>query len=383
MQNPFPLGPVSYSGLTSYLECPACALERTHKKRPKEPRHFTTLQQTSLFGRGEPDARLVGTLLHSLVNFLHDPNVPLAKEQQAELLSSPSALVHFIHHDALELLRRAGKIRLATFFNELSSDKETFYPALIAPLLHYQRELASAGAVILAAAQRFQFKLLSTRNTFPGHPDWGGYVTLVGEFDQIRLRNTGSASSPDGVPSIMEFKKGLGGNKRWESSPFTLLTEHAGENGISTGSVLPSISHAMQLMIYWLAFQIKWDIWEKVAEAKGMIQDIRMPINQQLDLIIYNLNDGCQYQLLPTNHQEALLALTHCIFYLNWAMKSGYVMQSPEHECKKTQLVKIPDRQVQVGYMTISAQECYLLAKSAFDRFKDTVRWKKISSPES
>jgi len=180
----------------------------------------------------------------------------------------------------------------------------------------------------------------------------------------------------------MEFKKGFGGNKRWESAPFTLLSEHAEENGISTDSVLPNISHAMQLMIYWLAFQIKWDVWEKVAEEKGMIQDIRMPINQPLDLIIYNLNNGCQYQLLPTNHQEALLALTHCIFYLNWAMKSGYAMQSSEHECKKTQLIKIPDRQVQVGYMTISAQECYLLAKSAFDRFKDTVRWKKISSPE-
>ncbi len=105
-----------------------------------------------------------------------------------------------------------------------------------------------------------------------------------------------------------------------------------------------------------------------------------MPLHQQLELIIYNLNDGCRYQLLPTDHREALLALTECIFYLDWAMKSGYAQRTPEHNCKKTPLTEVPPHaiQVQVGYTALTAQECYLLAREAWNRFKDTVRWKKL-----
>ena len=373
---------MSYSSLASYLECPGCALER--KKRSKELKHFTTVRQASLFGKSGPDPRLIGTLLHTLVNFLHDSSNLLAKERQEALLDDPHALAQFLRHDALALLQKAGKLRLAMLLDELSHDEAMFRTSLIAPMLRYQQELASTGAVVLSASARFQFKLLSTRNTFVNHPDWGGYVAIVGEFDQIRFRNIGSASFPAGVPSIMEFKKGLGGDKRSESTVtlFSELEEESEGTGKLANDTLPTVSHAMQLMIYWLAFQMQWDVLEKLAEAKGMVQDIYMPLHQQLDLIIYNLNDGCQYQLLPTDQQEALSALTNCIFYLNWAMKSGFALQSPEHDCKKTQLVEMPDCAIQVGYTTLSARECYLLAKNAFDRFKNTIRWKRVSHPE-
>jgi hypothetical protein len=336
VQNPFPLGPVSFSALASYLECPSCALERKHKNRSKEPKHFTTLRQATLFGKSKPDARLVGTLLHVLVNFLHDPNGPLAKEQQEALHADTYALERFLRHDVLALLQKTGKLKLAMLLDDLCLDETMFYTTLINPILRYQRELASTGAVVLAAAERFQFKLLSTRNTFAGHQDWGGHVTLVGEFDQVRLRHVGNSSMLSGVLAIMEFKKGLGGPMGGASyhtsteeetcSPTRYAEQAAGPLGfnVTSGNMLPSASHAMQLMIYWLAFQTRWDVFERVAEAKGMIEDIHMPLHQQLDLIIYNLNDGSQYQLLPTSHQEALLALTTCIFHLNWAMKSGY-----------------------------------------------------------
>jgi len=316
-----------------------------------------------------------------LVNFLHDPNGLLAKEQQEALLADPDVLVHFIRHDVLTLLQETGKLNLAMFFDELCSDRGTLYTTVIAPMLSYQREFVSTGAIVLAASERFQFKLLSTRNTFTGHPDWGGYVALVGEFDQVRLHNIGSASFPDGIPAIMEFKKGLGGKDKQKPSSLTLFAEQMegnGEANASPSGALPSVSHAMQLMIYWMAFQTRWDVFEKVVEAKGILEDIRMPLHQQLDLVIYNLNDGCQYKLLPSDHEEALIALTNCIFHLNWAMKSGYAWHSSEHDCNKKQLVELPDRPVQVGYTAISAQECYLLARRAFDRFKDTVRWKEL-----
>lgn len=141
----------------------------------------------------------------------------------------------------------------------------------------------------------------------------------------------------------------------------------------------------MQLMVYWLAFQTRWDLVEMVRDAKGTLQDIAMPLQQKLELIIYNLNDGCQYQLLPSNHKEALLALIECIFYLDWAMKSGYARQSPEHHCQRTQLTAVPDHaiQVQVGSTALTAHECYLLAREAFKRFESTVKWEKLPLPAS
>lgn len=383
VHNPFALRPVSYSALASYLECPGCALEQKRKKRSKEPKQFSNVRQAMLFGKGEPDARLIGLFLHNLVNFLHDPRGPLTKEQQEVLLADSDKLVRFIRRDLLPILQKAGKLRLAMFFDELCVDEETLYTTIIAPMLRYQREFVATGAIVLAAAERFQFKLLSTRKTFADHSDWGGYVGLVGEFDQIRLRKLANTGPPDGIPAIMEFKKGLGGKKRTGSSPFALFVEQeAEESDMSPGTVLPGPSHAMQLMIYWMAFQTRWDIFEKLAEAKGLKEDIRMPVQQWLDLIIYNLNDGCQYRLLPTSQQEALQSLTSCIFYLDWAMKSGYAWQAPDHDCKKTQLLDVPNPTIQVGYTTLSAQECYLLAREAFDRFKDTVRWERFLPDE-
>ena len=105
-----------------------------------------------------------------------------------------------------------------------------------------------------------------------------------------------------------------------------------------------------------------------------------MPIEQPLDLIIYNLNNSYQYQLLSTDLQEALTALINCIFHLNWAMKSGYARKSSTHECRKTQLIEAPIVQVPVGYHAISSEECYVLAKEAFERFKRTITWKVIPS---
>ena len=105
-----------------------------------------------------------------------------------------------------------------------------------------------------------------------------------------------------------------------------------------------------------------------------------MPIEQGLDLIIYNLEDGCQYQLLCTDLLESLTALIHCIFHLNWAMKNGYAGKSSEHDCRKTQLVEAPIVQIPVGYQSISSAECYLFAREAFQRFKRTITWKIIPS---
>ena len=106
-----------------------------------------------------------------------------------------------------------------------------------------------------------------------------------------------------------------------------------------------------------------------------------MSIHQPLELILYNLNDGCPYLLEPGDHREALVALVECIFYLNWAMKSGYAWRSPDHTCRRAQLTELPAHaiQVQVGATLITGQECYLLAKAAFDRFKETIRWKRIT----
>jgi len=382
VQNPFALRPISYTGLASYLECPGCALEQKRKKRSNEPKQFTNIRQTTLFGKGEPDARLVGTLLHTLVNILHDPNGPLTQKQREALLADPHKLTSFLHQDLLTTLQSAGKIKLAIFFDTLCFDEETLYANLIAPMLHYQRNLALTGAVVFAAAERFQFKLLSTRNTFTSHPDWGGYVTLVGEFDQIRLHHVDNKNRPGGVPAIIEFKKGLGGKKRRNAFNSTLATLQEQEyEGAATSLdiVQPGALHAMQLMVYWMAFQTRWDIFDSFKETRGLLEDVRMPLHQDLDLIIYNLNDGCQYQLVVTDLQEALLALTNCIFFLNWAMKSGYTWQSPEHDCKKTQLVEMPMGTVQVGHTSITVQECYMLARNAFDKFKDTIRWRIFS----
>ncbi len=197
-------------------------LAHRRKRRPKEPVHFTLVRQPTLFSKGSsPDARAVGTLLHVLVNFLHDPAGPLTKEQQEALLTDPQMLLRFMRYDLLSTLQNAGKINLAMFFYELSIDPKTLYTTLIAPMLHYQHEFVSTGSVVFAASERFQFKLLSTRGTFAGYPDRGGHVGLVGEFDQIRIRNVGDKSQPAGIPSIIEFKKGLGGNNLAPSSIFS------------------------------------------------------------------------------------------------------------------------------------------------------------------
>ena len=382
VHNPFALRPVSYTGLASYLECPGCAQEQRHKRRPKEPKQFTPIRQPTLFGKGEPDARLVGTLLHTLVNFLHDPAGPLSERQREALLADRAALVRFLRQDLLTALQRAGRFKLAQFFDALRLDEEMLTTNLIAPMLLYQRNLASTRAVVFTAAERFQFKLLSTRNTFTNHPDWGGYVTLVGEFDQIRLHGVGSKDLPGGVPAIIEFKKGLGRTRRESVLTSMAGTTHMGENKKPPRPLdlaQPTIAHAMQLMVYWMAFQTRWDIFDKFKSAKGMLEDIQMSLYQALDLILYNLNDGCQYRLLITDLREALQALTNCIFYLDWVMKSGYAWQSPEHDCRKTQLVELPTLTIPVGSTSITAQECYALAREAFDKFKATIRWEIFS----
>ncbi len=378
VRNPFALNPVSFSSLASYLECPGCALEQRRKRRPKEPARFTNARQSTLFGgKGEPDPRLVGTLLHTCINLLHETNGPLSKQQQEALLTDQHMLTGFICYDLLTALREAGKMKLAMFLDELLTRREVLYSALIAPMQRYRRELASTDAIVLAAAERFQFKLVSTRNTFIDHGDRGGAVGLVGEFDQIRLRKKGDVRRPTGVPAIMEFKKGFGRTKKRASGPLTLFPEEMEDE--KPADELPGMSHAMQLIIYWMAFQTRWDILDQIAVARGGIEEIRMPLQQELDLIIYNLNDGCQYQLLPTNLREALQAMTNCIFYLDWAMKSGYAQPAAEHECKKTQLIaEVPNPLVEVGYTALSAAECYALARDAFECFKQTVRWEKL-----
>jgi hypothetical protein len=141
------------------------------------------------------------------------------------------------------------------------------------------------------------------------------------------------------------------------------------------------MAHALQLAIYWMAFQTRWDLLEYVQLVKGRVEDVPMSLDQNLDLILYNLQDGCQYQLMFADQSRAMLALTNCIFHLNWAMKSGYALQVPDHECSKTTLLtEVPQRAVQVGYEAIAAEKCYELAKEAFLVFKDLVSWEKLSA---
>jgi hypothetical protein len=135
------------------------------------------------------------------------------------------------------------------------------------------------------------------------------------------------------------------------------------------------------LILYWLAFQTRWDVLERVQETRGQIVDLAMDLQQELDLILYNLHDGIQYQLEPTDMQEALLSVTNCLFFVNWAMKSGYAWQSPEHDCGKTSLLnEVPNPLIQVGSGSLEASQCYRLARAALQRFSETVRWRRLSS---
>jgi len=378
VSNPFPLRPVSFSTLASYLECPGCALEMQRRRRAKEPKYFTNVFQGSLFGTGTPDPRQVGTLLHAVINLLHDPDGPVPADKRAVLLRYPDVLTRFIRYDLLSALREAGKIKMAIFLDEMCGYDGTLRKAVIEPLVRYQRELAHTRTTIFAGSERFQCKLLSTKNTFANHQDWGGYVGLVGEFDQIRLRQ----SSEGGVrPTIMEFKKGLGKKRSWDKmyTPQHDDLEDTYESTMSDNLTEPGLAHALQLMIYWLAFQTRWDVMGPMLASRGRVEDLRMPLQQDLDLILYDLNDGSQYQLVPTDLQQALVTLTNCIFHLNWAMKSGYICQTPEHNCGKTQLLaEMPGALVQVGFSRIHADQCYSMARQAFQEFSTTVRWQKL-----
>lgn len=378
VRNPFPLKPVSFSSLATYLECPSCALDQRPRKRSREPKHFTNLHQATLFGRGRPDPRLVGTLLHLIVNLLHDPHGPLSKDQQEILLAYPDMLTSFLHDELQNTLQLAGKLKLAMFLDELGSHEAEYRAIVVTPMLRYQRELITSGSTVFSASERFQFKLLSTRNTFAGHSDWGGYVGIVGEFDQIRLRSIGDAFASYQRPAIIEFKNGLGKKKSWDKLVSSL--EEDDNVGVQTDELVePGMVHALQLMIYWMAFQTRWDVRDRLAPARGRDENIRMPLQQELDLILYNLQDGCQYQLVLSDMPAALLALTNCIFYLDWAMKSGYAWQAPEHDCKKTSLLlEIPKNPVFVGHEPIYAEECYALARTAFNTLKEMVSWKKL-----
>ncbi len=373
VRNPFPLQPVSFSRLASYLECPGCALDVMQKRRPKEPVHFNSLHQETLFHTGfGPDPLLSGTLLHTTINFLHDPQGPLSDEHRDRLRYSPEALKLFLRQDLLPLLQGEKKLKLAMFLNDLSTDDDTLRKILIIPMLRYQREMALSKSVVFAPAERFQFKLISTGETFQKHRDWGGVVGIVGEFDQIRWRLVpGPDEKLERRPAIMEFKHGFGKKKYWDREGDTELSSDFLEQ--------PGMLHAMQLMTYWLAFQTRWDVLDQVVNARGMIEDIPMPLLQELDLIIYNLKDGKQYQLCPTDHIQAIQALTNCIFCLHWAMKHGYVGQAAKHTCRKTKLVEqVPLRAVQVGNDILTAEDCYLLAREAFNTFRETVRWKML-----
>jgi hypothetical protein len=381
--NPFPLRPVSFSRLTAYLECPNCALAQQRKRRKPEPQHFTTLHQASLFAAREPDPRLVGTLLHTVVDLLHDPDGPVPVEQQATLLTEPVVMTRFLRHHLLDALLEMGKLKLAMFYDEVAASEETLRSLLLYPMLNYQRVLARTEARVFASAERFQFKLLSTSKTFAGHRDWGGYVGLVGEFDQIRLHHYEN----EGVrPAIMEFKKGLGKKRsldRWAARLEAELTSSLSPSP-GQGDYLrePGLAHAFQLMVYWLAFQTRWDVMERVTKARGQVDELLMPLHQELDLILYNLQDSSQYLLVPSDFEQALLAVTTCIFYTNWAMKSGYAWQSPEHECGKTPPISdVPNPPIQVGSGFLSAEACYALARESFQRFSETVRWQKLSPP--
>ncbi|MBA2392626.1 MAG: hypothetical protein H0V70_07750 [Ktedonobacteraceae bacterium] len=305
VRNAFPLSPVSYSKLASYLECPWCTVMQKPKKRTKEPIHFIPIQQGRLFGGSQPDPRMVGTLLHTLVNVMHASDSPLSAELRADLLADPAAFTHFLRYDALEALQQAGKIKLAMFFNELSQQPTLFRTTLITPMLQYQRELISTQSTVFAASERFQLKLLSTKNTFVDYPDRGGHIALVGEFDQIRVRTTGNKHLNSGIPAIIEFKKGLGGKKSGNTTQQSLFEEAAEQS------------------------------------------------------------------------EAAVMALIECIFYLDWALKSGYATPAPDHDCQRNPLTEIPPEsiQVQMGYVTLSAQECHQMAREAFGRFKETIHW--------
>jgi hypothetical protein len=314
------------------------------------------------------------------VNLLHDEKGPLTPELRIRLLDEDDALPRFIQHDLLQALQQAGKMNLANFFNELSYDKRTLITTITDPMVRYQHELTKTDTAIFSASERFQCKLLSTKNTFAGHPDRGGYICLIGEFDQIRLRY--GTGQEHGTPVIVEFKKGLGAGKKKAEEPLPgLFAELAVENAEENNEVQPTDAHAMQLLTYWLAFQTRWNKIAQYKEARGAIQEFPMSIDQPLELLLYNLNDGYQYLLDPSDRREALTALVECIFYLNWAMKSGYAWQSPEHTCKRAKLTELPEHaiQVQVGATLITGQECYLLAKAAFERFQKTIRWKRIT----
>src|ERR1700730_10570430 len=155
VHNAFPLKPVSFSSLAAYLECPGCALDQRHKKRPREPKHFTHVHQDTLFLQRQPDPRLVGTLLHQIINLLHDANGSLPEAKRAMLLTSSEMLTSFIQRDLLQVLQSIEKLKLAMFFDELSSNEEMFHTSVISPLLRYQREIASSGSVVFAIAERF------------------------------------------------------------------------------------------------------------------------------------------------------------------------------------------------------------------------------------
>lgn len=349
---------------------------RRRKKAPKEPTQYPIVQQSSLFGPGPPDARTIGTLLHTIITYLHASKGPLSKEKQTLLLAKPEPLDHFIRRDLHALLQDEGKINLALTLHDLHYDARLLSRSLIEPLLRYQRELTDNESVVFGVAERFQVKLSSTRNTFTNFPGRGGYVGLIGEFDQIRLRKGQNNAAPRGVPAIIEFKKSLGWKKD-EASPVEA------ENGL-IAEMLPTAFHAMQLMIYWLAFQTLWDTEEFVRNQRGMLAELPMQMQQSLDMIIYNFYDGSQYRLVPSDSKEALQSLIECVFYLDWSLKSGYSYQSPEHNCQRTApLTELPEHaiQVQVGETLLAAKECYLLALAAFERFKATITWEQLPHP--
>jgi hypothetical protein len=345
---------------------------------PKGLAQYPIVQQSSLFGPGPPDARAIGTLLHTIINYLHASNGLLSAEKQTLLLSKPEMLDRFIRRDLHSLLQRDGKIQLALTLHDLHYDARLLARSLIEPMMRYSRELVDNRAVVFGVAERFQVKLSSTRNTFANFPGRGGYVGLIGEFDQIRLFRGRDGSAPRGVPAIIEFKKSLGWRKKAEDE---VSLEGEGE---LVAHVQPTAFHAMQLMIYWLAFQSLWDTEEFVRNQRGMATELPMQLSQSLDMILYNFYDGSQYRLIPTDNKEALLSLIECVFYLDWSLKSGYSYQSPAHDCQRTApLTELPEHaiQVQVGETLLPAKECYLLALAAFERFKATITWEQLLHP--
>lgn len=376
VRNPFPLRPVSVSRVLAYLECPSCALDHLREKRSAEPRQFRKVHQSGLFHTRESDPHLIGVLLHEAADLLHARNGLIEADRQATLLTSPEALARFLRSDFFNALQTSGKFQLAMVFNEISRREETFQSTLLVPMLSYQRELQLTESTVFAPAERFQFKLLSTSNTFSDHQDWGGYVGLVGEFDQIRLRKSVDGSER---PAIVEFQKDSGKKRQWDRS---VKEENRKDGGVgeslweSDESREPGLAHALQLMMDWLAFQTRWDVLGQAQNNKGRIVDLPITLEQNLDLILYNLHDGRQYQLMPTQMREALLSVVSCLFFVNWAMKSGYSWQSPEHDCRKTALLReVPNPLIQVGSGLLSAEKCYQLASDAFRRFSRTVSW--------